>query len=95
MMRKNNSFFECKKVYKQPPEVFCKKGVLRPATLLKRRLWHRCFPLNFVKFLRTFFTELLRATAFKSHKIYENSQSSFRKIKGHCRIPKVGLSKEK
>ena len=26
---------------------------LRPATLLKKRLWHRCFPVNFVKFLRT------------------------------------------
>ena len=24
-----------------------------PATLLKKRLWHRCFPVNFVKFLRT------------------------------------------
>ena len=24
-----------------------------PATFLKRRLWHRCFPLNFAKFLRT------------------------------------------
>ena len=35
---------------KQPPEVCCKK---RPATLLKKRLWHRCFPVNFVKFLRT------------------------------------------
>ena len=34
---------------------------LRPATLLKRRLWHRCFPVNFVKFLRTsFLTEHLR-----------------------------------
>ena len=29
-------------------------------TLLKKRLWHRCFPANFVKFLRTsFFTEHL------------------------------------
>ena len=27
--------------------------VFRPATLLKKRLWHRCFPLNFAKFLRT------------------------------------------
>ena len=51
------------------PEVFCKKGVFRnftefigkhlcqslfwPATLLKKRLWHRCFPENFLKFLRT------------------------------------------
>ena len=25
---------------------------LRPATLLKKRFWHRCFPVNFVKFLR-------------------------------------------
>ena len=24
-----------------------------PATLLKKSLWHRCFPVNFVKFLRT------------------------------------------
>ena len=34
---------------------------LRPATLLKKRLWHRCFPMNFAKFTRTlFFTEHLR-----------------------------------
>ena len=26
---------------------------LRPATLLKKTLWHRCFPVNFAKFLRT------------------------------------------
>ena len=26
---------------------------LSPATLLKKNLWHRCFPVNFVKFLRT------------------------------------------
>ena len=29
----------------------------RPATLLKKRLWHRCFPVNFVKFLRTPFLQ--------------------------------------
>ena len=39
--------------------MFCKKGVLknftdlRPATLFKKKLWHRCFLVNFVKFLRT------------------------------------------
>ena len=27
----------------------------RPATLLKKRLWHRCFPVNFAKFFRTHF----------------------------------------
>ena len=26
---------------------------MRPVTLLKKRLWHRCFPVNFAKFLRT------------------------------------------
>ena len=26
---------------------------LRPATLFKKKIWHRCFPVNFVKFLRT------------------------------------------
>ena len=54
------------------PEMFCEKGVLRnfakftgnhlraPANLLKKRLWHRCLPVNFPKFLRTpFFTEHL------------------------------------
>ena len=35
-------------------------GLRRPATLLKTRLWHRCFPVKFVKFLRTpFFVEHL------------------------------------
>ena len=34
----------------------------RPVTLLKRRFRHRCFPVNFAKFLRTFFlTEHLRS----------------------------------
>ena len=41
-------------------DVFCEKGFLkisqRPATLLKRRLWHRCFPVIFVKFLKTPFS---------------------------------------
>ena len=29
----------------------------RPATLLKKSLWHRCFPINFAKFLRTPFLQ--------------------------------------
>ena len=32
---------------------FNKVAGLRPATLLKKRLWHRCFPVDFVKFIRT------------------------------------------
>ena len=53
---------------KQPPEVFYKKGVvrnlvniagkhLRQGLLFNKvaglRLWHRCFPMNFAKFLIT------------------------------------------
>ena len=52
-------------------EVFCKEVVLSnfakftekhlcQSLFLKRRLWHRCFPVNFAKFLRTpFLTEHL------------------------------------
>ena len=58
-----------KKWEKQPPVVFCKKKVLleillnsqentcRPATLLKKRLWRRCFLPNFAKFLRAPFLQ--------------------------------------
>ena len=39
---------------------FNKVAGLRSATLLKRRLKHRCFPVNFARFLRTsFFIEHL------------------------------------
>ena len=34
---------------------FNKVAGLRPATLLKKRLWHKCFHVNFAKFLRTLF----------------------------------------
>ena len=34
---------------------FNKVAGLRPKALLKKRLWHRCFLVNFAKFLRTSF----------------------------------------
>ena len=48
-------------------EAFSKKGVLRNFTKFtgkhlrqslssKKRLWHRCFPVNFAKFIRTCFS---------------------------------------
>ena len=38
--------------------LFCNKVAgLRPATLLKKRLWHRCLPVNFEKFLRKTFLQ--------------------------------------
>ena len=36
-----------------PSVFFNKVAGLRPASFLKKRLWHRCFPVNFVNFLRT------------------------------------------
>ena len=32
---------------------------LRPTTLLKKRLWHMCFPVNFAKFSRTPFYRII------------------------------------
>ena len=37
--------------------VFNKVAGLRPATLLKTRLWHSCFHVNLLKFLRTPFLQ--------------------------------------
>ena len=71
---------------KQPPKVFCKEMLkLRPATLLTKRLWHRCFPVNFCEISNnTFFTEHLWATASEQyvlstrrHKIMMARQCSF------------------
>ena len=36
---------------------FNKVAGLRPATLLKKRLWHTCFPVSFAKFLGTTFLQ--------------------------------------
>ena len=36
---------------------FNKVAGLKPATLLKKRLWYMCFPVRFTKFLRTPFLQ--------------------------------------
>ena len=47
--------------------LFNKVASFRPAALVKKRLWHGCFPVNFEKFLRTpFFIEHLWANASTS-----------------------------
>ena len=35
-----------------PESLINKVAGLRAATLLKKGLWHRCFPVNFAEFLR-------------------------------------------
>ena len=55
--------------------LFNKVTGIKPATLLKRRLWHRFFPVNIAKFLRTsFFTDCLcmrRSQNPLNHKPYK------------------------
>ena len=40
-------------IYQSKTKVPRKSSKFQPATLLKKGLWHRCFPVNFVKFLKT------------------------------------------
>ena len=59
---------------------FNKATGLRSSTLLKKRLWDRCFPVNFVKFLRIpFLTEYLWRLLldFKNHRCKTPSKSIF------------------
>ena len=55
---------------------FGERENFRPATLLQKRLQHRCFPVNFVKFKDTFFTEHLMATS--SGNISQNKKSKIK-----------------
>ena len=44
-----------------------------PATLLKKRLWHRYFPLNFTEFLRrTFFYRAPPVALYKRTSLIQN-----------------------
>ena len=50
---------------------FNKVAYLRPPTLLKKRLWHRRFPVNFAKILRIpFFIEQPLVTASETSKMW-------------------------
>ena len=76
---KQNKDHVASKTRSSRPVLFYKKGVvkkfsnwglqlrLRPATLLRKRLWHRFFPVIFIKFLRTsFFIEHLSWVLLKN-----------------------------
>ena len=56
---------------------------LRRATLLKKRFWHRCFPVNFVKFRRTPFfhrTPLVTTYGFSIMVLNSWHRSSFQRL---------------
>ena len=57
--------------------VFNKVAGLRPETLLKTRLWHRCFPMNFVKHSGTLFLQNTsgRLLLFPQHSHSQHSLS--------------------
>ena len=64
-----------------------------PATLLKKRLWHRCFPVNFAKFLRTPFLQntsgrlllkLAQHKPRKDHNCCRNTRTVIGVFKSYC-----------
>ena len=50
---------------------FNKVARLRPATLLKKRLQRRCFPVKFATFLRTSFYRAPLVAASEDNKIHQ------------------------
>ena len=57
---------------------FYKVAALMPATLLKKRFWHRCFLVHFAKFLRTLFlTEHLKCLLVKKQKSVQGQFTIF------------------
>ena len=50
-----------------------------PATLLEKRLWHKCFPVNFANFINTFFyrTSPVADSEFSSSKVSNNLSRLF------------------
>ena len=49
------------------------KRSVRPTTLLKKKLWYRCFPMNFAKSLRTPFLQNTSGSSVKS--MYKSRRS--------------------
>ena len=87
-------------------ELFCKKGVLRnfakftgkclcQSLISKKRLWHRCFPVNFAKFLRTsFLTEHLRwlLLTFQSESTLYSSRTTCSKQAQYLKFKRLKTS---
>ena len=57
-----------------------------PATLLKKRLWHRCFPVEFAKFLRTTFLYRTPPVATSERRIIKTQQSKIAWDKFLCNM---------
>ena len=69
-------FLEFHKIHRKTPvpeSIF----EAQACNFIKKRLWHRCFPLNVAKFLRTpFLTEHLWATAAETSSVLRDFEFS-------------------
>ena len=63
----------------------------QPATLLKNRLWHRCFPTNFAKFLRTPFLQNTSGQLFLLVLLVSNSGTRIFLFYATCHTQTVTL----
>ena len=59
----------------------------RPANLFRKILWHRCFPVNFAKFLRTpLFTERFQWLLLNDERFHLKASALLKKFKNDCFI---------
>ena len=86
--------FKTSKAQKQPPEVFFRKRCSQkcpcrpqPATLLEKRLWHRCFPVNFAHFQEHLFYRTPLGECF-GKLIFPKSNRALRQDKLNLEMPK-------
>ena len=49
----------------------------QPTTLLKKRLWHKCFPVNFAKFLSAITEHLLVTASIEKKLLYKDKNIPF------------------
>ena len=68
---------------------------LRPATLLKKRPWYRCFPVNFAKFLRAPFSQTPLVAASVNSTLMPNVVKTFRNSKKTSLMSEMSLIKWK
>ena len=72
---------------------FNKVAGIWPATLLKKTLWHRCFLVNFAKFLRTPFlqnisVQLLEKNSYSIRRVFPMAASENSNIVADSRCAK-------
>ena len=71
---RNFGKFKGKHLYQS---LFFNKVAGRPASLLKKGLWHMCFPVNFPKFLKTPFLQNTSGGCFYIYPSLKNSERKF------------------